>query len=241
MWEHRILMLEIHRTKTLNSGNPQIKFILHWGIVTRPCSHHFQALPSSTTMPHSTWHQAHNQALVQPKNIRVMGHCVKYMISPKEVMVDLKCFPLSNSQAMSRYLQAYLECLLHRLKAIQSFGRHCPPLLHQNIFPAHLGDPILASQRNDFTRLRNPGGRMLHGLWICPHYQRFPMANMMQIMRATIRQTWVGPKPKHQSAWSKQNSPWSNLPKGWGSLTLVPSTSGRKYRWLGFWRRSIGP
>jgi len=235
------MMLEIHRAKTLNSGNPQSKFILHWGIFTRPCSHHFQALPSSTTMPHSTWHQARSQALVPPKDIRVMGHCVKYMISPKEVMVDLKYSPLSNSQDMGCHLQAHLKCLQHGLKTIRSFGRHCPPLLHQDNFSAHLGDPLLASHRNDFTRLQNRRGQMLQGLRIWPHYQRFPMVNMMQIMRATIRQTWVGLKVKHQSAWSKQISPRSNFPKEWGNLTFVPSTSGRKYGWLGFWRRSIGP
>jgi len=46
---------------------------------------------------------------------------------------------------------------------------------------------------------------------------------------------------KDPSALSRQNSPWSNLPKGWGSPTWLHSTSGRKYRWLGFFRRSIGP
>jgi len=82
MWVHQIIMLEIHQAKTLNSGNPQIKFIHHRGIVFRPRSHHFQVLPRSTTMPHSVWLQAHNQALVEPKDIWVMGHCGKHMISP---------------------------------------------------------------------------------------------------------------------------------------------------------------
>jgi len=36
MWEHQITMLEIHQAKTLNSGSPQITFILHRGIVTPP-------------------------------------------------------------------------------------------------------------------------------------------------------------------------------------------------------------
>jgi hypothetical protein len=67
------------------------------------------------------------------------------------------------------------------------------------------------------------------------------MMNRMQIMRVTISRTWAKPKPKSESAWSKRNSAWSNLPKGWGSLTLVPSTSGRKYGALGFSSRSIGP
>jgi len=200
-------MQEIHRAKTLNSGSPQIKFILHWGIVTRPRSHHFQALPSSTTMPHSTWHQAHNQALVQRKDIRVMGHRGKHMISPKEVMVDLECSPLSNSQHMGRHLHAHLECLQHHLKTIPSFGQPLPPLLYQDIFPAHLGGPPLASQQNNFCQLRNCGGLTVQGLRIGLHCRRFPMTNTMEIMKLTIRRTWAGPKARPQSAWSKRNSP----------------------------------
>jgi len=76
---------------------------------------------------------------------------------------------------------------------------------------------------------------------ICPHEQRFAMANSGQIMIAMIRWTWAGPKANPQSTWSKPNSPWRNLPKGWGSPTLVHSTSGRKDGWLGFRRRSISP
>jgi len=67
------------------------------------------------------------------------------------------------------------------------------------------------------------------------------MTNTVEMMRATIRRTWAGPKANPQSAWSKQNSPWINLPKGCGSTTLVHSTSGRKYGCEGFLWRSIGP
>jgi len=64
MWEHHMMIQEISRPKTLNSGNPWINFIhyhhhhhhhhhhRHQGIVTRLRSHHFQALPSSTPRPH---------------------------------------------------------------------------------------------------------------------------------------------------------------------------------------------
>ena len=140
-------MLEIHRAKTLNSGNRQIKFILHQGIVTHHRSHHFQALPRSTTLPNSTWHQAYNQAQVgQPKDISVMGHCGKNMTSPMVAMVDLKCSPLNNSQDRGRHLRAHLECLQHRLVTIQSIGRHRPPPLHTDKFLAHLGDLPLGSK-----------------------------------------------------------------------------------------------
>jgi len=59
-------------------------------------------------------------------------------------------------------------------------------------------------------------------------------------MIAMIRQTWAGLKARPQSARSKRNSPRSNLPRGLRSPTLVHATSGRKYGWLGFSRRSIG-
>jgi len=54
-------------------------------------------------------------------------------------------------------------------------------------------------------------------------------------------QTWAVQKANHQSGWRKQNSTWCNLPKGWGRSTILRSTSGRKYGWLGFWRRRISP
>jgi len=241
MWEHQIIMLEIHQTKTLNSGNQRINFLYHRGIVTHLRSLHFQALPSSTTMPHSTWHQAHNQALVQPKDMRVMGHRGKHTISPKEVMVDHKCSALSNSPDRGCHLQAHLACLQHSLETFQSFGRPLPPQLHMDNFQVHLGDPAWASRRNDFSWQRNRAGQMLQGLQTCPHYQRYVMTNSMHSMRAMIRRTWAGLKAKPQSAWSKLNSPWSNLPKRWGSPTFVHSTNARKYGWLGSSRRSIGP
>jgi len=196
MWEHGIIMLEMHRAKILNSGNPQIKLILHWSIFADPHRHNFQMLPSSTTMPHSTSHEAHNHALVQPKNIQVMGHGGKHMISSKEVMVDLKCSPLSNSQHMVHHLQAHLECLQHHLDTIQSFGRPLRPLLHKDNFPAHLEDHPFTSQWNDFSCMRNHRRWMLPGLRICPYHRRYSKTNMMQIIRAMVCQTWAGPKAK---------------------------------------------
>ena len=120
-----------------------------------------------------------------------MGHHGNLMISPTEVMVDLECSPLSNSLDMGRHLEAHLEVLQHRLETIQSFGCHHPRLLHQDNCPAHLGDPPLASQQTDFSRLWNRGGQMMQGFPICPHYQPYPMTNTMNSMGATIRRTWA--------------------------------------------------
>jgi len=242
MWEHQIIMLEEHRAKTLNSDNPRINYIHphhHQGIVTHLRSHHLQALPSSTTRLHSIWHQAHNQALVQPENIRVMGHRGKDMISPKEVMADLKCSPLNNLQDMGPHRQEHLECFQHRLETFQSFSWPLPLPLIQDNSPVQLVDPPLASGQNDFGRRQKHGWQMLPWLPICPHCPRFPMMKAMQIMRATIRRTWAGPKAKPLSAWCERNSPWSTVPKD-GAAQLkyvqqVEESIGGRVSWETAW------
>jgi hypothetical protein len=163
-------MLEIYPAKTLKSGNPQINFIIHRGIVIHLCCHHLQALSSSTTIPVSSCHQGRNQALVvQPMDIRVMGNHGHDRTSPKENTVNLNCSLLSNSHDRGRHLQVHLECRQHRLESFQSISRHLPSLLHRDKFLAHLGDLPLASQRNNFSQLRNRTGQMLQGLRICLH------------------------------------------------------------------------
>jgi len=234
-------MLEITQAMTLNSGNPRISLFHHLGIVTCLRILHFKVLPSFITLPHSTWHQAHNQGVVQPYHIRVMGHCGKDTMSSKKVMVDLKCSALSNSPERGHDLQVHLKCHKHRLETLQSFGQHLPPRPNTDNVLGHQRATLLAYQQNDFSQIRNPGGQKLPGLWICPHVQWFLMTNSMQMMWVTIGQTGVGLKANPQSAWRKQNSTQSNFPKGWCSQTLVHSTSGRRYGWLGFWGRSIGP
>jgi len=154
IWEHQIITLAIHSARTLTLGHSRINSIHHRGIVTSLPSHHFNALCSSTTLPHSTWHQACNQALVQPKDILDIGYSGKDTTSPKEVMVDLKCYPLSNSQDRSCHLQIHLKCLQHRLETIQSFRRQLPPLLQTDNFPAHLGDPPIILPTKQFQPAR---------------------------------------------------------------------------------------
>jgi len=93
MLEHQIIMLEIQWAKTLKWGNPQINFIHHRGIVSHLRNHHFQALPSSPTLSHPIWHEVRNQALVvQPKDIRVMGHRGKDITSPQGGYGGLQMF-----------------------------------------------------------------------------------------------------------------------------------------------------
>jgi len=240
MWERQIIMLEIHWAKALNLGNRGTNIIHHRCIVTCLRNHHIQLLSSSTTLPHSTWHQAHNQALVEPRDIWVRGFHGKPLISPKEVTVDLKCSPHSNSQDMGHHLQMHLGGIQHCLETIHWFGRRLPPLPQQDNHPAHLPNPPLASHPDYFRLQRNRPGQLFQGLPICPQHQSFPMTNIMESMKMMIGQTLVVRKTKPQSAWSERISPCSNLPKGWGSPTLVPSTRGRRDGSLGFWRRSIG-
>jgi len=132
-----------------NSGNPQISLIPHQGTVTLLCIHNFQALPSSTTLPQSTWLQAHNTAPVQPKDIWVVAWRGRDTISPKQVMVDIKCYSLSNSQDKGRHLLVYSKLLQQHLWTILSFGRLPTPLLDWYTSLTHLGDPQYATQQND--------------------------------------------------------------------------------------------
>jgi hypothetical protein len=125
------------------------------GIVARRRSHHIERLPNSAIRPHSTTHQTHNQALVRPKDIQVMGHCSKHIIIPNEDIVDVKYSPLTKSHRMGCHFQVHLRCLQHRQETIKSFGRPNQPLLHQDNCPAHFGDAPIASQQNYFSLLRN--------------------------------------------------------------------------------------
>jgi hypothetical protein len=122
-----------------------------------------------------------------------MGHRGKDTISPNEDMLDHKCSPLSNSPDRGRHLQ-------HCLDTFHSFGRPVPPQLHTDSFPAHRGDPPLASIQNDFSQQRNRAGQMLQGLQTCLLDQRFLMMHSMQIMSVIIPPTWAGLKAKHKSA-----------------------------------------
>jgi len=182
MWEHQMIILEINREKIFNLGNPRINFIHHHQSIGSPLwSHHFQVLPSSTTRLDSICHQAHNQALIQPKNIHVLGHCGKHMISPKDVMLVLKCFPLSNSQYMGRHLQAHLEGLWDCLESIQYTEWHYLHLLHRDNFPVHVEDPQLVFEWNDSSRQWNCAGQILQRLSIIPHHQRISITNHCQL------------------------------------------------------------
>jgi len=210
-------MLEIHRTKKLNSGNRFINLINHCGIVAFPYSHHFQTLRGHSTLPHSKCDQAQNQAPVRPNNNRVIGHRGKHMVASKKVMKDLKCSPISNSRDKRCHLQVHHQCPQDHMETIQSFGRHLPAPLHKYNVPGHLGDHQSVAHSNNSGLPWNCSEQMLLGLPICPHVHRFLMTNVMQVRWAMSHMTWVLPKEKPKTAWSTLNSPWSNLTKGWGS------------------------
>jgi len=207
-----------------------------------PSRQPFQALRSFITGLHSTWHIVCNLPVAQAMNIKVMGHRGKDETCTKVVMVGLKCSPIRSSQGNGRPLQMHRECLQDHREIIQSISEHLRAwLLLHNLHLTYLGDTALASRRKDSSYQWNRRKQMSQGLQTCPHCRRCPMTNIMQLMRLMIRRIWAVQKAIPQSAWSKRSYPWSNLPKGWGSPTLVHSTSGRKYGWRGFSRRSIGP
>jgi len=201
--------------KTVNLGNTPINIIRHNGTVTLLHSSHFQALYSFITSLHLSWHTVPNLPTAQAKDFQVMGHHGKDMTCTKVVTAGLKCSPLRSSQDKGCHFHIHQECLHDRWEIIQSMGHHLPArLLHFNLLPAHLGDTQYASQWYDSSCQWNRGQPMLQRIRTCPHCQRFPTTNMMQVMRATILRTWAVQKANPQLAWSKPNSHWSNLAKG---------------------------
>jgi hypothetical protein len=167
MLEHQIIMLEIHRSKTINSGNPRINFTYHnhpQGIVTPLRSPNFRVLPSFPTRHQLNFTPSSQSIAGATKEYPGYGgHRGKHMTSPKEDMVDLKWSSLSHSEDMGHHHHAHLNCLQHTMETIQSFGRPHPLPLHQDNLLTHLVDPPLASQRNDFCRLWNSSRQMLAG------------------------------------------------------------------------------
>jgi hypothetical protein len=149
--EHQIILPQKDQAKSLDSGNHQINFIHHWGIVTCLRSHHFQALPSSTTPRHLTWHHVRNYALLHPNIIWVMSYRSRDATSPQEVMVDLKCSPLSNSQDRGHHLMEYLKCLQPEQETIQWVYRRLPRSFHNENFAVSLWDLPLESKWNNFS------------------------------------------------------------------------------------------
>jgi len=164
-----------------------------------------------------------------------MGHCGKDMTSTNTVMAGLICTLLGSVHVKRHHPTGCRECLQDHQETIQSISQYLPALLlHLNIVLVHLGDTPVASQWKDSGHQRNCGKPMLQGLGTCPHCRIFPTMKMMQTMRAIVCWTWVVQKVYPQSAWSKPNSPWNNLPKEWGKTTSAHSRSGRQYGWLGF-------
>jgi len=132
-----------------------------------------------------------------------MGHSGKDMNSSRVVKAGLKCSPLGGYQNKGGHLQVHLECFKDRRKSIQSIRQHHPGLiLRLNLLPVQLRDLRWASQWNDCSRLQNRGKQMSQGLWTCFHCWRFLTMIMMQMMRVTIRRTWVVQTAHHPPAWS---------------------------------------
>jgi hypothetical protein len=93
----------------------------------------------------------------------------------------------------------------------------------------------LGCQWNDCSRLWNREIQISPWLQSCLHCRRCPTRITMQMIRVPIRWSRVVQKANPKSVWSKPNYPWSNLWKWCSRPTIVCSTSGRKYGWLGFW------
>jgi len=161
-------------------------------MVTCLPSNHYEELCSCISTFHSTWQIVRNQPPAQVKDIQVVGHIGKDMTSTKVVMVGLKCSTLHRFENKGHYRPVQWKCLQNRRKTIQSIGQDLPALIvHLNLFPAHLGDPRFASQQQDSSHQRNCRKQISQGLQTCLHCSRCLMRITMQLMRVTIRRTWV--------------------------------------------------
>jgi hypothetical protein len=100
-----------------------------------------------------------------------MDHHGKDTISTKEVIVDLQCSPLSNSQDRGHHLQAHLECLQHRLKTIQSFGRALPTQPHTDNFPGPPGSPPIRLPTKQYPQAAEPRRTDVAGIMDLPPLQ----------------------------------------------------------------------
>jgi len=129
---------------------------------------------------------------------------------------ESQMFPSGKSQDNGRHLQVHRECLQDCWDIFQSIGQYLPALLlRQDLLLAPLGDIPIASQNQDYCRQRNHRKQMSQRLRSSPQWQRYYMTIVMQMMRATIRQTWAVQWVTAQLAQSKSNSPWSNWPQDW--------------------------
>jgi len=144
--------------------------------------------------------------------------------------------PQLQGQGVSSPMQQ--ECLQDRRGTIQSIDPHHPALLrHLDLLPVILGDAPLVSKLEDCSHQQNRGQQMSQGLQTDPDFGRCPTMNVMHLLRAMICLSWEVQRSNSQSAWSKLNYPYSDLQTRWGMLTIVRSTSGRRYGWLGWWRK----
>ena len=228
--------------KTVELGNTPINNICRNCMLIHHSSSLIHALRSFITIVHSTWHLVGHQPPAQANDFQAMGHSGKDKTSRKVVMACLQCSSLCIFQRKGHHLQVQRECLQDCQVTIQSIGLNIPALLlfHLDRLPAQQGDPPLASRQNYSSLQWDCRQHMSLELQTWPHCWRSPTMNVMHMMRAMISWAWVVLKASPQSACSKQNSPWSNLPKGWGRPTTVRSTSERKYGWPRFLRRNIG-
>jgi len=205
-------------------------------------SHPFEAFRSFISTLPSTWHTVGNQPPAQAWSVQVMGHSGKDMISTKVVLLRIKWSPLHRLHNKHCDLQVHREFLQDHRKTIQSISQHLRALiLHLNLLSVHQGDPWLPSAQQDSSYLRKYTYQIRPGLQTYLDCRWCRMIMMMLIIRAMIRHTWAVQYTNYQSAWRKRNYPLGNLPKGWGRPTIVRSTSGRQYGWLGFWRENISP
>jgi len=211
---YRITVPKLPLEQSVDLGNTPLNIIHHKCIITLHHSSHFQVRRSYITILHSTWHLHRKQPPMQAQNFQAMGLGWKDLTSTKVVMARLKCPPLCRFQDKGHHLPVRQECLQDWWETIQSIRQRLPALhLHLELHPGFLGDPPLASKQKECSHQQIRTKDMLQELRTYPHCRRFPMTNMMQLIRVIISQTRQVPRENTHSAWSKPNGLWNHLPK----------------------------
>ena len=172
-------------TKIVQLRDTPVNFFCHQCMVPFYHSNVLQALPCSTTMPHSTWHLVPTQLPVQGEDFQGIG-CCGNVNSPKVAIMNHKCTILFIWQGTGSIIQAHfvhhkLYCL-----SIQLFGKYVQPVPCEDHTLVYLCDPPWASQWKDSSWKQHCGKQMLHELWTCSHCWNVEMINMMKIMRPVI-------------------------------------------------------
>jgi hypothetical protein len=169
-----------------------------------------------------------------------MRHTGKDTISPKEVMVDLKGSHLSNSPNRGRHRQAHLESLQHCIGNIPVIRPTSFSSTPYGQLPGAPGRPPISLPTKRFKPAAEPPRTDVAGIADLPPLPEIAYDEFDADYESDDSLYLGGDEGKAPTSLKHTEFSLKQFAKKMGSPTLVHSTSGRKYGWLGYSRRSIG-